>query len=389
MSLSISYRSRVSSIDWLRGLIMMIMALDHCREYLHANAFFSNPLDLEHPSYLLFFTRWVTHFCAPNFVFLAGISAYLSGLKKTTRQHRWFLFTRGLWLIFLELTVITFGLWFDIHFSFITLQVIWAIGISLLLLSALLGLPSYAILLLGVLIIAGHNLLDTIAPTEGSLLWISHQPGSLPIGSGRFLLNLYPFLAWTGILLTGYGVGALFRPQVSSAERKQWLASLGLGALLLFLIIRWINHYGDPSPWQSYSSFGITFLSFINTSKYPPSLLYTLMTLGPTLLALSLLEGRNTGYFSWIEVYGKVPLFYYVLHFYLIHGLSVLLHLYQGISWENLNFQNGSAGVTPHVGLPIWRVYLVWLTVLAFLYPLCKAYGAFKKRQRHRLWSYL
>lgn len=372
---------------------MMIMALDHCREFIHINAFFSNPLDLEHPSYPLFFTRWITHFCAPNFVFLAGISAYVSGLKKTTFQHRWFLFTRGLWLIFLELTLVTFSLWFDIHFSLITLQVIWAIGISFLILSALIGLPGYVTLLLGVFIIAGHNLLDLITPTQGSLpqalLWISHQPGPLPVGPDRLLLNLYPFLAWTGILLTGYGLGTLFRTQVSSTQRKQWLTYLGLGAILLFVTIRWINHYGDPSHWQSYSSFGTTVLSFINTTKYPPSLLYTLMTVGPALLVLAALEGRSTGSFSWINVYGKVPLFYYVLHFYLIHGLSVVLYLYQGISWQNLNFQNGSGGAIANIGLPLWGIYLVWMAVLALLYPLCKAYGAFKKRQNHTIWSYL
>ncbi len=393
MSASASYRYRISSIDWLRGLIMMIMALDHCREYIHINAFFSNPLDLEHPSYTLFFTRWITHFCAPNFVLLAGISACLSGLKKSKSQHSWFLFTRGLWLIFLELTVITFGLWFDLHFSMVTLQVIWAIGVSFLLLSGLLWLPKPVIFSLGIFIIAGHNALDKVSPTSGSLsqalLWLSHQPGPLPIGEGRLLLNLYPFLAWTGILLTGYGLGALFRPQISSSLRKQWLAYLGGGFILVFIFIRWINHYGDPSPWQPQSSFGVTLLSFLNTTKYPPSLLYTLMTLGPALLILSVLENRSMGFFSWIEVYGRVPLFYYVLHFYLIHGLAVVIHLYQGISWKQLNFQNGTAGVMPAVGLSLGGVYLVWLVLLAILYPLCRWYGRFKKRQTHQLWSYL
>lgn len=384
-------RVRIESIDVLRGLIMILMALDHTREYLHVNAFFSNPLDLNQPSYLLYFTRWVTHFCAPNFILLAGLSAYLSGQKKTRAQQRWFLLSRGLWLIFLELTVITFGLWFDVKFSFLTLQVIWATGMGFIFLSALLGLPLWAIAGLGIGIVAGHNALDGLTFPKGStaeaVLFLLHQPGPIPLSPPQLLLNLYPFLAWVGIMLCGYALGSWYRKDISATERQKKLLYLGSGLVLSFILLRLVNTYGDPAPWQPQISPGVTLLSFLNTTKYPPSLLYILMTTGPALLLLAFLERKPR--WSWMSSYGKVPLFYYLIHFYILHSLAILVHLYQGIPWAKINFQNGTAGIEPNIGLSLAGVYLVWLGVVAFFYPLCKRYAAFKQRQTQAIWSYL
>lgn len=382
--------ARASGIDLLRGIVMVVMALDHTREYFHINAFFDDPLDFSKTTPALFLTRWITHFCAPTFVLLAGMSARLSGSRKPDTEHSIFLITRGLWLILLEVTIVNFGLWFNLTYSLTLLQVIWAIGFSLVVLGLLVRLPyPTTIPILAVILIFGHNLLDGINPAPDSvpavLKTLLFQTGVLPLSEGKLVIVGYPALPWTGILLAGYSLGSLYFRSVSPARRKKILLGSGATAVGGFILLRLLNGYGDPAPWGTQSTGVFTLLSFLNTTKYPPSLLFSLMTLGPALLLLGVLDGKR----GIISVYGRVPLFYFVVHFYLIHALSVLFLLASGVPWSLINFANGTGGVSPNQGLPLGWVYVVWIGIVVSLYFPCKWYAGFKSRQTSRLWSYL
>ena len=281
---------RIASIDLLRGTVMIIMALDHVRDYFHADAYLYGPLDLDKASVALFFTRWITHFCAPIFMFLAGTSAFLIGQKKTKKELSLFLLKRGLWLIFLELTLIVFGWNFDITFTNIYFIVIWALGVSMIILAGLIYLPNKLILLIGILLVAGHNLLDNIHVAGNNLPafgWALLHDQNFFNWNGRNILVGYPILPWIGIMALGYCIGNLYTPGYGARKRKKTLLIIGSSAILLFVLIRLINEYGDPSHWSLQSSVVYTFLSFIKVTKYPPSLLYALMTLGPALLFLA------------------------------------------------------------------------------------------------------
>ncbi|MEO6285390.1 MAG: heparan-alpha-glucosaminide N-acetyltransferase domain-containing protein [Dyadobacter sp.] len=384
---------RVSSIDVLRGLVMVLMALDHTREFLHKDALLYQPTDLELTTPELFFTRWITHFCAPAFVFLAGTAAYLSGRKKTPRQLSSFLLTRGLWLIFLEITVINFSFWFDITFMTIELQVIWAIGVSMVVLSGLLVLPKQLILGIGLCIVFGHNLLDSFSITESglsSLGWLLlHQRQIVPLTAHFQLSVLYPVLPWVGIMALGYCFGELYSHGFRTEQRKKMLFWLGMAALVGFVALRIANGYGDPVRWTMQKKTLYSVMSFLNVSKYPASLSYVLVTLGATLLVLRWLEGKHARGLNFLAVYGRVPLFYYVLHFYLIHLLSVGYLLGTGVPWPEINFQNGLGGVEPGQGLSLEMTYLAWILVVLTFYPLCFLYNRFKSQKRSRIWSYL
>jgi len=372
---------------------MVIMALDHTRDFLYEGGFFVDPTDLKTTPPGLFFTRWITHFCAPVFVFLAGTSAYLYGQRRTTGQLSWFLFSRGVWLIVLECTMVNFAFSFDLTFSFTLLQVIWATGFSMVVLAGLVYLPWRWLLGLGLLILVGHNALDGVRFAEGSpmaAVWsILHQPGMLPPIGQRSVFVGYPVLAWIGILTLGYCLGVLYTSSTSADQRIPTLRRIGLAGVAAFVILRALNVYGDPAPWSAQPTPLYTVMSFLNTTKYPPSLLYTLMTIGPALLFLSWVEGTAGRWQEVLLTYGRVPLFYYVLHFYLIHALAVGLLLGEGITWANLNFQNGSGGTLQGHGLSLGLTYVAWLLLIAFLYPLCRWYGRFKAWQSSWIWSYL
>ena len=388
--MSIERTARASGIDLLRGIVMVVMALDHTREYFHINAFFEDPLDFTKTTPVLFLTRWITHFCAPTFVLLAGMSARLSGSRKPDSEHSTFLITRGLWLILLEVTIVNFGLWFNLSYSQTLLQVIWAIGFSMAVLGLMVRLPfPTTIPALAIILIFGHNLLDNVSAPEGSVLAVLKtllfQPGVLPVGEGKIVISGYPALPWTGILLAGYSLGSLYFRSVSVIRRKRILLWTGVGAVAGFVLLRLLNSYGDPSPWSRQSTGIFTFLSFLNTTKYPPSLLFTLMTIGPALILLSVFEGKT----SFLSVYGRVPLFYFIVHFYLIHLLSVVFMLISGISWSDIHFTNGTGGVVQNQGVSLGWVYVVWIAIVASLYFPCKGYAGFKSRQTSRLWSYL
>jgi uncharacterized membrane protein len=241
----------------------------------------------------LFFTRWITHFCAPVFMFLSGASAFLVGQRKTKKELSFFLLTRGLWLMFLELTVVNFSWFFNIHFPVFYLIVIWALGLSMVVMSALIHLPQKLILIIGGLIVVGHNLLDTIhveGNTINAFLWAElHEPRGFLFG-GHTIRTGYPLLAWLGIMALGYCFGSFYQKTIAATQRRKILLVIGSSAVALFILIRAINIYGDPQPWVQLSSIGFTILSFLNVSKYPPSLLYTLVTLGPAILFLAFAE---------------------------------------------------------------------------------------------------
>ena len=308
---------RITSIDLLRGFIMIIMALDHVRDYFHADAFLYDPLDLNQTSVVLYFTRWITHFCAPIFVLLAGTSAFLSGQRKTKKELAAFLVKRGIWLIILEETAINFSWFFNPHFSFFIFGVIWVLGLSMICLAALIFLPWKWILAIGLLMVFGHNLLDTVHFNGHNLagfLWGAiHERKVFAIG-GVNIGEGYQFIPWAGVMAIGYCLGKIFSNGFDASRRKKILLQLGIGSWILFIILRSINLYGNLNPWTTQTSGVRTFLSFLNITKYPPSLDYLLVTEGFAFIFMALTENISNRLTNIISVYGRVPMFYYIIH---------------------------------------------------------------------------
>src|SRR6185369_7367547 len=319
-------KQRIYSIDFLRGIVMILMLLDHTRDYIQNGAMQSDPTNPANTTVPLFFTRWVTHFCAPIFVFLAGTSIYLQRLNgKNNAELSRFLVTRGFWLIFLEFTVIRFGIVFNLDYTFFGMpQVIWVIGVSMIVVAALIYLPVYVSAVFGLVMIVGHNLFDGFRvppqtafagappPTFGQdLLIILHQQGVVPLFDGIRAFFVYPLIPWIGVMAVGFAFGSIY--QWEPERRRRWLLKAGAVVIALFVILRGINIYGDPSRWSWQASSIFTILSFLNTTKYPPSLLFLLMTLGPALIVLTLAD-RIDGKKIWQRIaitYGRVPMFYY------------------------------------------------------------------------------
>ena len=437
-------RERVYSIDFLRGVVMMIMLLDHTRDFVHHGAFLSDPTDPVTTNVPLFFTRWITHYCAPTFVFLSGISIYLQKMNgKGTGELSRFLFTRGLWLIILEFTVVRFGFVFNLDYSFFGMaQVIWVIGLSMIVMAGLIYLPVWIVGSVGVLMIFLHNLLDGFQvppatafagnpPADVSqLLWmLLHQQGVFPIADVSRAFVAYPLIPWVGVMASGYALGVLYA--WDSARRKKWLIALGLAATALFVVMRFVNVYGDPQPWFSRAAFvekmtaraateplteggpgglsakqalaivensplsnsTFTFLSFLNTQKYPPSLLFLLMTLGPAMIILALTD-RFSGKAIWQRIaihFGRVPLFFYLLQFPLAHAMGILLSLATGkeIGYFFMNMPQSFEAAPPDHGFSLPVVYAAWIAGLVILYPLCWWWGNLKRRNKHWALSYL
>jgi uncharacterized membrane protein len=394
---------RIDSIDLLRGLVMIIMALDHTRDYFHVHGMDGNPLNLQTTTPLLYFTRWITHFCAPTFVFLAGAGAYFQSLRKSKKELSGFLISRGLWLLLIEIFVMSFAFSFDIYFSIIALQTIWAIGISMIFLGLAIWLPFNAILVIGAVIVLGHNALDfkeiNFNSQPGWLYSMFHQVGFYKLWDGHNLLILYPFIPWAGLMMLGYCFGKLYL-KFEGWERKKILIILGLGIILFFVILRWWDVYGNPrhmgfgGKWSTQKDGLFTFLSFMDVAKYPPSLLFMCATIGPAILFLAFTGHVKNWFTKFITVYGRVPFFFYILHFFWIHILSAIFFFARGHSWsegvhENVegflpNFVNAGEGYS--LGI----VYLMWIFVVVSLYPLCKWFSEYKQRHRDKWWlSYL
>ena len=386
---------------------MVIMMLDHTRDFVHNAAREFDPTDLSRTNIALFFTRWITHFCAPTFVFLAGTSAYLQLARgKSKAELSKFLVTRGLWLILLEITIVQWVVTFRPDYRFLGfLQVIWVIGVSMIVLAGLIHFPKTVIAVFGLLMIALHNLADGIRvtgwrgpgtpnPGLGAKLWILlHQAfdGFAIFGENSPVLFLiYPLIPWIGVMACGYVFGVVY--QFDAARRRRLLLIIGGSATLLFIIIRAINRYGDLFVWKQQKNAVFTVLSFINTWKYPPSLLFLLMTLGPAILFLALFETRSPSgpIRNFFITFGRVPLFFYVLQWFTAHVISILLHLAFGkpMAWlfgSPLNFGPPPQGIGFNLGI----VYLSWIAGVLILYPLCRWFAAVKQRRRDWWLSYL
>jgi uncharacterized membrane protein len=385
-----STRPRLDSVDLLRGLVIVFMALDHARDFFTNVTF--EPTDLTQTTGALFLTRWITHFCAPVFVFLAGTSAFLYQARgKSRAEVSRFLLTRGLWLVVLELTVVRLAWEFNLNYAsdVLFVQVIWVIGVSMIVLAGLIHLPLGLVAGAGIAMVAGHNLLDGVSPESlgrwGPLWTLLHVQAPIPLRGDQVLFVIYPLVPWIGVMAAGYAFGApLLRP---AEQRRRLLLRLGGGLTIGFLVLRAINLYGDPAPWGVQESAGRTVLSFLNTTKYPPSLLFLLMTLGPAIAALPLLERLRGSLARAVTVYGRVPLFFYVLHLFLVHALALLVATLAGRDprsflhvWMFLPDDWG-------YGLPV--VYLVWAGVVLALYPACRWFAGVKARRREAWLSYL
>jgi uncharacterized membrane protein len=407
-------RQRIDSIDLLRGIVMVIMMLDHTRDFVHRTGLFADPTDLTVTTTALFFTRWITHFCAPVFVFLAGTGAYLQFARgKSKRDLSRFLVTRGLWLIVLEFTAVRLGAFFSFDYRFLGVaQVIWVIGVSMIVLAALIHLPLRVVAGFGLAMIALHNLLDRFqvrpwqgpnspVPSVGAKLWmILHQQGGFPVDGfpSPILFVIYPLIPWIGVMAAGYAFGALY--QMDKRRRRRLLLIIGGITTALFILVRALDRYGDPSKWSRQKNAVFTVLSFVNTTKYPPSLLFLLMTLGPAIAALAWFElgARTSRPHSLLErlssaliTFGRVPLFFYLLQWPTAHLISVLLHwaFDKPVAWLFKSpigiFENPPKGN----GFDLWVVYVCWIAGVLLLYPLCKWFAGVKARRRDWWLSYL
>lgn len=384
----VTKRVRIESVDVVRGVIMILMALDHVRDFFGNSGV--NPTDPATTTVPLFFTRWITHFCAPVFFLLTGTGAYLSLRKKTKRELSQFLLTRGLWLIFLELVVVRcFGWQFNFDYHLTILNVLWALGWAMLVLSALVYLPTWVVGTFGVTMIATHNLLDSV--DSGNPLWsILHSPNVIVNKPGRLVLLAYALIPWVGVTAAGYALGQIYRWE--TARRKTFLLRAGVGVILAFIVLRGVNIYGDPLPWTRQKSAVFTVLSFLNTNKYPPSLLYLLMTLGPAMLFLWAVDARTPQWLRPALVIGKVPMFYYLLHIPLIHlaAVAVCYVRYGQVHWmfESPGLRQFPITPPPGWGYSLPIVYLIWAAIVLALYPLCRWFAGVKRRRSDAWLSY-
>ena len=385
-------RPRIESIDLLKGLVMIIMALDHTRDYFHYSAFYFDPTDPTQSTLPIFFTRFITHFCAPAFSFLAGLSAFMISKRKSLPELSSFLFKRGLWLVFVEIIIISFAWKFDMHFRHIGLQTIWSLGVSMIVLAGLIYLPKRLILVFSLVIIFGHNLLDNIH-FDGNFLWaMLHERQKFEFTEGHTVVFAYSLLPWIAVMSLGYCFGSLYDATFETAKRKKILNGLGIGSLMLFVILITLNTYGDPVRWANYGVNSKTLMSIFDVNKYPPSLLYLLITLGGTFLFLAnaeKLKGKVVDFFS---TFGRVPFFYYILHIYLIHLFAAFAAYFTGFGWQALVLPTFITRVEAlkGYGFNLITVYLVWIVVILLLYPLCKKFDSYKQSHKEKWWlSYL
>ena len=390
---------RVEAIDAVRGTVMVLMALDHVRDFIHSGAMSYSATDLNQTAPLVFMTRWVTHFCAPTFMLLAGLGAFLWWHGKRTKlQLSTFLLTRGLWLVVLELTAMQLALYFDVSLKYpILLLVLWALGVSMMVLALLIWLPIPVLAVLSIAVIILHNLLDGVNAAQfGPAAWawnLLHQPGAFPLAGATIIVG-YPLVPWVAVMALGFCLGPLFLKD--RAVRLRYLTVIGAATTVAFVAIRAFNGYGDPQPWRVRRSPIYTVLSFLNTIKYPPSLDFLLMTLGPSLLALAWFDRPGLKPSDPLVVIGRVPLFYFVVHIYAAHAAAVLLALARygtgalAFIFQPLPSMGGPSDLFPaQFGYDLWVVYLVWAIIVLALYPACRWFAAVKAKRRSWWLSYL
>jgi uncharacterized membrane protein len=395
-SISTHRNQRIESIDVLRGLVMVIMALDHARDYFHKDAFVYSPTDLSKTNAWLFVTRWITHFCAPVFVFLAGTASYQYGMKKGRKALTFFLWTRGLWLIFVELFVLSLIRTFNLSFPYFNLQVIWVIGVCMIVLAAIIHTNRKVILAIAIVLIAGHNTLDQIhiaGNGAGAFAWsVLHDLNNFSYGRISFFIH-YPLVPWIGLMALGYYVGRLYSPDYDPQRRRTILLGMGLSAIAVFVNIRYANWYGDPAKWAIQKNQLFTLFSFFNVTKYPPSLLYILITIGPAMIFLSFAERPLNWITRKLTVFGRTAMFYYLAHLLLIHVAAMFAARVQGFHFSDmiLSTSVNSSATLKGYGFPLGTVYLVWIGVVLFLYPVCKWYDGYKRKhiQQQKWLSYL
>ncbi|MBL7932335.1 MAG: DUF1624 domain-containing protein [Bacteroidia bacterium] len=385
----VSKTYRIKSIDFVRGLVIVIMAIDHVRDLLHINSFSQDPLDLKTTTPLLFMTRWITHLCAPTFVFLAGTSAYLMSLQQNDlNKTRKFLLTRGLWLILLELTVINLGVWSDFKFRTFLLQVIFAIGSGFCLLALFLKLRIRTLGVLALVIIFSHDLLTGLKIENNQTLefirTLFFDRGFFKISEDRGIMVAYAAIPWFGIMLLGFVFGKVFTQ--SDQQRKKSLLLAGLTTLGLFLLLRSVNIYGDSRHWSVQDSFLYSVFSFIDVSKYPPSLLYTCITLGIMFFALRLADAEDNVFVNFFRTFGKVPMFFYILHWYIVHVSMYIMVFMQGYSGSDIPLGIMQFGRPEGAGMSLGFVYLYWFFLIVCMYPLCRWYGNYKDSHPSKVW---
>jgi uncharacterized membrane protein len=393
-------KSRLASVDALRGAIMIIMALDHVRDFVHRAAMSQSPTNLATTTPVLFLTRWITHFCAPTFTLTAGLGAYFywRRAQRTKGQLAWFLVTRGLWLIVLELTLMPFAFNFNFSSSYpVFLLVFWELGVSMIILAGLIWLPLPLVAALSIATIVLHNLAGGIRADSlgafGPAWLLIHQVGLLPF-AGRTFITAYPLVPWFAVMALGFCLGPIF--EMEAERRRRFLFRCGMAMTIAFLVVRVVNVYGDPVRWSWQSSATLTVLSFLNTTKQPPALAFLLMTLGPALVVLSSFDRRAWSRSNPLIVFGRVPFFYFVMHFFAAHIASVVLAVftYGSAAFTFMRQPVPSMGgpataFPPNFGWDLWVAYVVWIAIVAGLYPVCRWFAEVKERRRDWWLSYL
>ncbi len=382
-------RPRLDAVDLTRGIIMILMALDHTRDFFGIPG--QNPTNIATTTGALFFTRWITHICAPTFFLLTGTGAFLSLHKQTPAQLSRFLLTRGLWLIFLEAVVVRcLAYQFNFDFKVTLLLVLWALGWSMIVLSLLVRFPLAVPAIFGLLLIGLHNVFDGFVLTNPFLVLL-HQPGFVLNTPEHVVFAAYPLIPWVGVTAIGYALGRVY--DWDRARRRTFLLRLGLSSVALFAVLRGVNVYGDPARWAVQQTTVLTIVSFFNVTKYPPSLLFLLMTLGPTLLLLRALDQTKPRVLQPALIFGRVPMFYYILHFFMLHLLAVVVcRVHYGTThWM---FESPDLGTYPFTPPPGWGfslpwVYVIWMFVVVLTYPCCRWYAALKQRRKDVWLSYL
>ena len=385
-------KPRIQSIDLLRGIVMIVMALDHTRDFIHYYALAGfDPLNFTTTSAPIFLSRWITHFCAPIFIYLSGTSVFFMSERKTSTQISFFLFTRGLWLVILEFTILQ-SAWGNFSLQFTSVGVIALLGICMIILSVLIYLPQKILLPIGLLLVFGHNLLDnfdTVTSGVPGFIWsLLHVPHQFKIDDNHILEVLYCVIPWLGVMISGYVFGSLYNKNFDPFRRKKILIRLGTACVVLFILLRSGNFYGDQHHWDKQSSAIFTILFFIDTSKYPPSLLYLLMTIGPGMIFLGYAEKMKGQFLNAITIFGRVPLFYYVLHIFLIYAIAWFVFYLQGYSMYHVDIRN-SHTVPQGVGLPLFMVYFIWMAVIVILYFPCRRYNRYKSTHSYWWLSYM
>jgi uncharacterized membrane protein len=378
---------RITSIDLLRGVVMIIMALDHTRDYFHYDVHYFDPTDLEKTNWILFFTRFITHFCAPVFVFLAGTSAFFVGQRMTKKELSMWLLKRGIWLVIAEFSIVKLGWFFKLDFSSLFFGVIWTIGMCMIFLAALIHLPAKLAIIVSLVVVFAHNMLDGIQFEPPNIIWsLLHQQSFIQTDL-IFLLIGYPLIPWIFVMPLGYHFGKLYT-QYDQVQRIKWLRIIGGSAVVLFFILRGLNIYGDPVPWEVQRNSVVTILSFFKVSKYPPSLLYVLITIGPAILLLSVSENWKGKLSDKVIVFGRVPMFYYIAHIYIIHVLAMLAITITGGN-PSAMILDSFVIFTPELagyGFNLAIVYAIWVALVVLLYPLCKWYNNYKMSNREKWW---